>query len=107
MAKFYGIIGYVGQTESVAGVYSEEVTEKAYKGDILRNTKRWERTENLNDDLAVNNLFSIVADSFAIANLQAMRYVKWSGSSWKITNVEIQRPRIIITIGGIYNGNEA
>ena len=104
MAKFYGKIGYVETTETRPGVWTESVTERDYVGDVIRNTRRWQTGENLNDDLVINNIISIVADPFANQNIQTMRYVKWAGVPWKITNVELQRPRLILTLGGVYNG---
>lgn len=104
MAKFYGIIGYAETKETSPGVWGEEITERNYAGDIIRNTKRWQPGDKLNDDLVINNLFSIVADPFAYQNFHTMRYIKWMGASWKITSVEVQRPRLLLTIGGVYNG---
>ena len=78
-------------------------TERDYRGDVLRNTRKWENGEHLNDDLNVNNQISIVADAYANENFFAMRYISWMGAYWKITNVEVQRPRLILTIGGVYN----
>ena len=104
MAKFYGEIGYAETVETTPGVWIEFITERNYSGDVIRNTRRWQTGENLNDDLIINNLFSIVADPFAYQNFHAMRYIKWMGASWKITNVEVQRPRLILTIGGAYHG---
>jgi hypothetical protein len=107
MAKFHGLIGYVKneESETAPGVYSEVVTERPCSGDILRNTKRWENGDKVNDNLTIDNRFSIIADEFAISNARVMRYLKIMGSSWKITSFEIQRPRIILTVGGVYNGN--
>jgi hypothetical protein len=104
MAKFYGIIGYANQVESAPGVWTEVITERNYSGDILRNNKRSQQGEDLNDNLTINNLFSIVSDPYANDNFFSMRYIKWMGASWKITNIEVQRPRLILTIGGVYNG---
>jgi len=104
MAKFFGSIGYAETTETAPGVWTENVTERNYFGDVLKNTRRLEAGENLNDNLAINNIISIVADPFAYQHFHAVRYVKWMGVSWKITNVEVQRPRLILTIGGVYNG---
>ena len=104
MAKFHGVIGYVTTTETVPGVYEEVITTRNYTGDVIRDTRRLERGESLNDNLAISNLFSIVADAFAFQNFQAMRYITWMGASWKITNVEVQRPRLILTVGEVYNG---
>lgn len=103
MAKFYGEIGFVRTEENVPGVFEETYVERPYYGDVIKNARRWENGGQLNDDLSLNNTVSIVADDFAIQNLFAMRYVQWMGAAWKITNVEIQRPRIILTIGGVYN----
>lgn len=103
MAKFHGIIGYVQTEETAPGVYSEVVTERNYTGDILRNNRRWENSERLNDNLVINNQFSIVADAFAYENFQNIRYIQWMGTSWKVNSIEIQRPRLILTVGGVYN----
>lgn len=104
MAKFYGVIGYADTVETAPGVWTEQITERNYAGDVIKNTRRWQSGENLNDDLTLNNTISVVADPFAYQNFYAMRYIKWMGASWKITNVEVQRPRLILTIGGVYNG---
>lgn len=104
MAKFYGIIGYSVTEETSPGVWTESITERNYYGDVIRNTRRWQPGEGLNDNLTINNIISIVADPFAYQNFHAIRYIKWMGASWKIDNIEVQRPRLILTIGGVYNG---
>lgn len=104
MGKFYGAIGYAETSEKSQGVWSESITEKNYSGDVLRISRRWQAGENLNDDLTISNEISIVADPFAYQNFHTIRYVKWMGASWKVTNVTVQRPRLILTIGGVYNG---
>lgn len=103
MAKFYGKIGYTETVETAPGVWTPVITERDYSGDVIRNTRRWQSGENLNDDLVVNNTISIISDPYAIQNFHAMLYVMWMGSAWKITNVEVQRPRLILTIGGVYH----
>lgn len=104
MAKYFGKIGYVESVEVERGVFEERPIEREYRGEILRNTRRWENSEHLNDNLNVNNLFSIVSDAYANDHFFAMRYIWWQGVRWEITNVEVQRPRLILTIGGVYNG---
>lgn len=103
MAKFYGIIGYAEQVETVPGVHDEEITERPYYGDLIRNTRRYESASQLNDNLNIANEISIIADPFAYQNFHAMRYVEFMGAKWKITTVEVQYPRLILTIGGVYN----
>lgn len=107
MAKFRGVIGLVDDVETSPDVYEQKAVERKYRGDFVRNTRRWDRSENLNDDLTLNNEISIVADSYLYKHIYAMRYVKFEGTAWKIINITIQRPRIILSIGGIYNGPTA
>lgn len=104
MAKFFGVIGYAETApEDGSDVWTERYTERNYYGDLLRNTRRLQGTENLNDDLNISNEISIVADPFARQNFHRMRYAEFMGAKWKITNVEVQYPRLILTIGGVYN----
>lgn len=106
MAKFYEKVGYATTSIKTPGVWTEDITERSYYGEVIRNSRRWQSGENLNDDLNINNLLSIVADAFAYENFQAIKYIDWMGSSWKVTNIDVQRPRLILTIGGVYNKDE-
>lgn len=104
MAKFFGKIGFANTKDNVPGVWSEDITEKEYYGDVIRNTRKLQSSEYLNDDINISNEISIVADPFAYENFHSMRYVEYMGSKWKITNVEVQYPRLILSVGGLYNG---
>lgn len=107
MAKFYGKVGFLRTEETAPDVYSETLTERPYKGDVIRNQKRYQSSEGLNDDVVLSNNISIVTDNYANENVFAIKYVLYKGVPWKVTNVEIQRPRIILTLGGKYNGQES
>lgn len=104
MAKFYGCIGFAVTEETRPGVWEEEIQEKNYFGDVVRNTKRYQTGEGLNDDINIANEISIVADPFANENFRTMRYIEFMGTKWKINSVEVQYPRLILSIGGVYNG---
>lgn len=107
MAKFHGEIGYGETVETRPGVWEDVVVERTYYGDVLRNTRRLSEGEYLNNDLRVNNSVSILADAYAYEHFHAIRYVRWMGSYWTITDVEVQRPRLILRMGGVYNGQKA
>ena len=104
MAKFYGVIGYVETVEIEPGVWEETIVERPYYGDLTRNTSGFQSSGGVNDDININNNISIVADPYAYENFYQMRYVVLEGAKWRITNVEVNRPRLILTVGGIYNG---
>jgi len=106
MAKFYGLIGYAESVKTAPGVYDEKIVEYPYSGDLIRNTRQLQSAETLNDNINVANEISIVADPFARENFHRMRYVVFMGAKWKISKVEVGYPRLILTIGGLYNESE-
>lgn len=104
MAKFYGMIGFASQEETRPGVWIDNIIERGYSGDLIRNTRNLQNSQEVNDDISLSNQISILSDPYANENFFAMRYVTYMGSKWKITSVEVQYPRLILSIGGIWNG---
>lgn len=105
MAKFSGKIGYVfSQVETVPGVWENQEIEKNYRGDEVLNQQRWEKSENLHDNLTLDNSISVIADKYAYENYGYMKYIILNGKKWKIQSLSIKRPRIILQIGELYNG---
>ena len=104
MAKFHGAIGFALQKEVSPGIWKDEIIERVYAGDVLRLTRNQQSAQEVNDNLSLSNQISIVADAFIQNNLFAMRYITFMGSKWKVTSVEVQYPRLILGIGGVWNG---
>ena len=105
--KWYGAIGFVETVKTKPGVWDEEIIERDYFGDLIRNTRRLLQSSNqVNDNINIANSISIVADPYATQNFHAMRYVEFMGAKWKITDIEVQYPRLILTVGGVYNGQQ-
>lgn len=105
MAKYYGAIGFLKTVEDPdnPGTWKEECTERCYYGDVLNNRYKSENGTGLNDNINIQNTISILSDSFAKEHLGYMKYLVWMGSKWKITSVEVSYPRLILSIGGLYN----
>lgn len=106
MAKWYGKIGYAETVETEPGIWTERITERSYFGDNIRNTRLLQNSSGVNDNINIANQISIIADPYANQNFHAMRYVEFMGNRWKVTNIEVQYPRLILTIGGLYNNGE-
>lgn len=107
MAKWFGKIGYVEMKEVQPGVWDGEVTEKSYYGDVIRNTRSFQQNPNgTNGDVNIGNQISIIADPYANQNIHAMRYIEFMGSNWTISNVDVQYPRLILTIGGLFTDGQ-
>lgn len=106
MAKFYGVVGYTETIETRPGVWEPKVTEKAYYGDVLKNTRRLQSGESTNDNIVISNNISIVADAYALQNFYNISYIEWMGAKWKVSEVDaLNMPRLILTLGGLYNGS--
>lgn len=103
MAKWYGMIGYGRTVETSPSVFNEKVIERPYYGDIGRDTRRLQTSDKVNDDIAISNQLSIVSDPYACDNFHSMRYATYLGTKWKITDVEVQFPRLILSLGSEYN----
>jgi len=108
MAKFYDVVGYAETAvESSPGVWTEPIVEHQYYGDVIRNSRQVQNGPFVNDTLTVQNSISIVADAYANERFFAIRYVRWMGTYWIVTDVEVQRPRLLLRLGGVYNGPRA
>lgn len=105
MGKFYGTVGFADTKETSPGVWEEQISERQYYGDVNRFNKRYEPQNQVNDNITINNEISIVGDPFAYEHFAYLRYVEWMGVKWKVSSVEIQYPRLILNIGGVYNGD--
>ena len=106
MTKWFGKIGYAQEgVEIRPGVFSEKIVERDYYGDVLRNSRRLQSSsDSINDDINVSNEISVVSDAYAMNHFYSIRYITFCGARWKVTNVEVQPPRLIYTLGGVYNG---
>ena len=109
MAKWYGVVGYAETVEVKPGDWRDVITKRNYSGEILKNYNRWSSSsDSTNDDLSVNNQFSIIADPYAYQNFHSIKFVEFMGTKWKVTSVDASTyPRLILTMGGVYNGEQA
>ena len=105
--KFYGKIGFGETVEKDDGIWVDTIIEKDYYGDILKNVKRSEDAAKVNDDISISNQLSIVSDPYLTSHFHAIKYVTMFGTNWKVTSVEVQFPRLLLTLGGVYNGQTA
>lgn len=106
MARFHGVVGYgeSKETPKNSGIWVDEIVEVSYTGDVIRNTRKLESGESLNDDITVGNSISIVADQYANEHFFNIKYVQWAGVFWTVSSVEVRTPRLILSLGSVYNG---
>lgn len=104
MAKWFGKIGYAITSETEPGVWEPTIVEKSYYGDLTSDRRKRQNSGEVNDNINLANVISIIADPFAIQNCSYMAYAEVMGTRWKISDIEVQYPRLILTVGGVYNG---
>ena len=104
MAKWFGVVGFAETVETVPDIWTEQITKRSYYGDLLRNNRRLQASDQLNDNINIANEISIVSDPYANQHFHAIRYVEFAGTKWKVSNVEVLYPRLKLTLGGVYNG---
>lgn len=106
MAKFCGKIGFGESKEVRLGVWKEEITEKPYSGDVNRNAQKYQQSESTVDNMSINSEISVISDTYLIEHFAFIKYVEYMGVKWKVTNVALQHPRLILTLGGVYNSEQ-
>mgnify|MGYP003428345833 FL=1 len=106
MAKFKGKIGYVSPIETAPGVWEDDPAEKNYRGDVILNQERWQPSDGANKNLNIDNSISIVADQYAYSHYGNIKYVIWNDQKWEVQSIAVNRPRIVLQIGGLYNGGK-
>lgn len=103
MARWYGTIGYAEVTETAPGIWTETIVPREYYGDLNRNIRHISSNDKVNEDISVNNELSIVSDPYAMENFYQIRYAEFMGVKWKVSSVEVRYPRLILSLGGVYN----
>jgi hypothetical protein len=106
MTRFFGTVGYAESLETPlnSGVWVDSISEHLYFGDVIRNTRKLESGEGLNEDITVGNSISIIADEYAIKHFFKIKFIQWEGVLWTVTNVEVRSPRLVLSLGSVYNG---
>lgn len=104
MSKWYGNVGFSETVEYEPGSWEPQIVDRPYYGDVMSN--RWKRQNSggVNDDVNLSNQISIVCDPYAVQHCSAITYAEFNGEKWKVTDVEVQYPRLILSIGGVWNG---
>lgn len=103
--RFYGKIGFAITSEDPegSGIYVPTITERNYKGTVISYSKRNENSQEVNDNINLSNKISVIMDPFIKQNLQSIAYVEFLGTLWKVKSVDIQYPRLVLSIGDVYN----
>ena len=104
--RWYGKIGYAFPEEISPGVWEDRIEEREYRGDIVKSARRWNDNGSINGELNISNQISVLSDPYIIANFQHIRYAEFMGNFWKVTDITVQYPRLVMTLGGVYNAKQ-
>ena len=104
MAKFAGSVGFITEVESSPGIWTPSELVQVMYGDVLRTASTLQGSSGQNKNIVLQHRISLVGDPHAIMNFYDIRWVEYQGAKWEVTLIEVARPRIIVTLGGIWNG---
>ena len=105
--KYCGRVGFAKAVKTAPGVWTDTIIERTYYGNVSNFNVNAQQGEQLNDDVDISNRISIIADSFADENCGAIKYLTFMGHAWKVKSIEVSWPRLILSVGGEYNGPQA
>lgn len=103
MAKFAGKVGFSNTIETSPGIWNSDTVEKIYVGDVLSMSLRYQNNTQINENVTLSKRISIIADIFVNNNIHTIKYITYMGIKWSISEFDIQYPRVILTLGGVYN----
>lgn len=106
MSKFYGTIGFIKTEESAPGIWKPVTVEHGYCGDLIRNIERNGSDDKVNTNVMLNNQISIISDIYALENLQFIKFVRFLGTAWTVSSIEVNSPRLILNLGEVYTEEE-
>ena len=104
--RYHGFIGYSVDVETYPGVWEEEIVEHELYGNVIKQRINVQGEKTVNPKITISNNISIIANPYAYEHVEAIRYATYLGKKWNVTDIEIQTPRIILTLGDIYNDVE-
>lgn len=106
--RYCGNIGYAETVEVKPGVWVEQIMERPYRGDVTKQKRDLDlSSDEVNSSPVTNNTLSIVADAYAYDHYYAMRYAEIMGAKWQVKSVTVSRPRLELTLGGLYHDADA
>ena len=98
-------LGFSYTRDDGHGVWKQVNTEKVYKAEITSHKWYLNREKDTpNVSYKTGESFSVLMDSFLQENLGYITYVVLNGVKWDISSIDVQRPRVHITPGGMYHG---
>lgn len=104
MVKYAGLVYYTTQLETKPGVWKDSVKEHFMRGDVLRKASSSQNGDKVNSDVSLNHRVSLIADEYALGNYHDIKGIQINGRVWQVESIEVQRPRLIVTLGGLLNG---
>lgn len=103
MARFAGLVGYVTQEETAPGVWSSVESSKKMRGDVIRQSSS-QNGDKVNNDITLSHRVSLLGDAYAFGNYYNIKWIEVDGAKWEVTSVEVKRPRLTVSLGGLWNG---
>lgn len=104
--KYSGLAGFEKKHNEVRpGVLQNQIKEVRIKGDVINYGHSLNPTQGSDQqDVHIRNRLSIVMNPYLRDNFSSLVYVIFMNVKWEVSSFTINGPRVIIDLGGVYNG---
>lgn len=104
--KYSGLAGFNEKDIEVRpGVLQNQIKERRIKGNVLNYGHYNSDTPNsMQQDVSIRNRLSIIMDPYIKKNFNNILYVTFMNVRWSISSLTINGNRVILDLGGVYNG---
>ncbi len=104
MTRFRGSIGINrGSVETSPGIFEPSIEELEVTGEMRNPSARWPAHQQ-GGSVSARHALSIVTPEDSIVDYTEVVYVIWQSQKWSVVSIQYKRPRIELTLGGLYNG---
>ena len=104
MSKFWGPIGINrGPVQTAPGILEVVIEELEVSGEMRQLQLRWPQAR-MQEGLSANHVLSIVTPEDSDIDFTEVVYIVWQSRKWSVTSIQYKRPRVELTLGGLYNG---
>lgn len=79
------------------------IDEVVVRGELRNVQASWSQ-QSMNDTVRARHVLSVVTPEKSTIDFNAVVYVVWFNQKWTVTSIQYKRPRVELTLGGLYNG---
>jgi hypothetical protein len=104
MARYWGVIGINrGPVQTSPGILTPKIEEVQVSGEMRQERLNWPQA-GMREGLSARHVLSVITPEDSDIDFTEAVYISWQGRKWSVTSIQYKRPRVELSLGGIYSG---